>query len=88
MSATMTTSEHASGHVVRAFGNLLQVKYEGDIRQGEVVMVHSEGLSLKAEVIEIIGDEAKIQVYEDTSGVRLGSPVKFTGLLLEAELGP
>ena len=88
MSATMTTSQYATGHVVRAFGNLLQVKYEGDIRQGEVAMVHTEGLSLKAEVIEIIGDEAKIQVYEDTSGVKLGTPVEFTGLLLEAELGP
>ena len=88
MSATMTTSQHATGHVVRAFGNLLQVKYEGDIRQGEVAMVHTEGLSLKAEVIEIVGDEAKIQVYEDTSGIMFGTPVEFTGFLLEAELGP
>jgi len=88
MSTTVTTSEHATGRVVRAFGNLLQVKYEGDIRQGEVAMVLTNGLNLKAEVIEIVGDEAKIQVYEDTSGVMLGTPVEFTGYLLEAELGP
>jgi V/A-type H+/Na+-transporting ATPase subunit A len=79
---------HATGSVVRAFGNLLQVKYEGDIRQGEVAMVDVDGLKLKSEVIEIVGREAKIQVYEDTSDVKLGTKVEFTGLLLEAELGP
>jgi len=78
----------AKGRVVKAFGNLLQVEFEGDIRQGEVAMVHSEGVALKAEVIEILGNEAKIQVFEDTRGVRLHSPVSFTGDLLEAELGP
>jgi len=88
MSATITTSPHATGHVVRAFGNLLQVRYTGDIRQGEVAEVHVDDLKLKAEVIEIVGDEAKVQVYEETSGVKLGTLVEFTGLLLEAELGP
>ncbi|NGX57812.1 MAG: V-type sodium ATPase catalytic subunit A [Chlamydiae bacterium] len=92
MSGTVISSEqvskNATGSVVRAFGNLLQVKFDGDIRQGEVVMVKMGTLQLKAEVIEIIGNEAKIQVYEDTSGVKLGTPVEFTGFLLEAELGP
>ena len=79
---------HATGTVVKAFGNLLQVAFEGDIRQGEVVLVHVGALSLKAEVIEISGREAKIQVFEDTKGVKLNTPVSFTGFLLEAELGP
>lgn len=78
----------AHGTVVRAFGNLLYVKFEGSIRQGEVVMVDLDGLLLKAEVIEITGDEVKIQVFEDTRGVRYGTPVRFSGDLLEAELGP
>src|SRR5690606_35915272 len=43
---------------------------------------------LKAEVIEIAGNEAKVQVFEDTRGVELGTPVHFTTDLLEAELGP
>lgn len=76
------------GKVLKAFGNLLQVEFTGDIRQGEVAMVAVEGCELKAEVIEIIGNEAKIQVFEDTRGVKLGTPVRFTGDLLEAELGP
>ena len=80
--------KHAKGKVVKAFGNLLQVEFDGNIRQGEVVMVHSDGVKLKAEVIEIVGNEAKIQVFEETKGVKLNSPVSFTGDLLEAELGP
>ncbi len=81
-------SPHAIGKTVSAFGNLLQVKYEGNIRQGEVAMVQLEGSELKSEVIEITGDVAKIQVFEDTSNVKLDTPVFFTGELLEAELGP
>lgn len=80
--------EHASGVVVKAFGNLLQVRFEGNIRQGEIAMVHVAGQSLKAEVIEILKDEAKLQVYEDTRGIGLGTKVEFLGDLLEAELGP
>ena len=71
-----------------AFGNLLQVRFEGNIRQGEVAMVQLETGELKAEVIEIIGNEAKIQVFEDTKNIKLNTPVRFTGELLEAELGP
>lgn len=82
------TLNHARGEVVRAFGNLLQVKFEGNVRQGEVAFVHVDRAKLKSEVIEILGKEAKIQVYEDTSGVKLNTPVEFTGDLLEAELGP
>ena len=48
-------TEHAKGRVVKAFGNLLQVEFEGNIRQGEVAMVQTDGVKLKAEVIEILG---------------------------------
>lgn len=82
------TRQIATGRVVKAFGNLLNVQFEGDIRQGEVAMVHLGDVALKAEVIEIVGNEAKIQVFEDTRGIRLHTPVEFSGHLLEAELGP
>lgn len=86
---TITTVEElATGKVVKAFGNLLHVAFEGHIRQGEVAMVVLKGLKLKAEVIEIVGRVAKVQVYEDTRGILLGTSVEFTGDLLEAELGP
>ncbi len=76
------------GKVVKAFGNLLQVKFEGNVRQGEVAFVSVGGVELKSEVIEIVGDEVKIQVFEDTRGVQFGTAVRFSGDLLEAELGP
>ena len=80
--------ETATGKVVKAFGNLLHVEFEGSIRQGEVAMVRLGDLSLKGEVIEIADRIAKIQVFEDTRGIKLGTPVEFDGHLLEAELGP
>lgn len=78
----------AVGKVVKAFGNLLHVAFEGSIRQGEVAFVNMGKLSLKGEVIEIAGKEAKIQVFEDTRGIKQGSEVVFDTHLLEAELGP
>jgi V/A-type H+/Na+-transporting ATPase subunit A len=78
----------ATGKVVKALGNLLHVEFEGDIRQGELAMVKIGNIELKAEVIEIAGKDAKIQVFEDTHGIGLGTPVIFSHHLLEAELGP
>ena len=81
--------EAAKGLVKKVFGNLLHVEYQGNIQQGEVVMIQlDKGHPLKAEVIEIIGNAAKIQVFEDTRGISFGCPVKFSSHLLEAELGP
>jgi len=78
----------ATGTVIEAFANLLHVRFEGNIRQGELakVIVGTEGLL--GEVIEIAGTVAKIQVFEDTRGVKLNTAVEFTDHLLEAELGP
>ena len=84
----MDDQRNASGGVVEAFGNLLHVQFEGDIRQGEVAEVQVGEERLLAEVIEIAGSIAKLQVFEDTRGVKLNTPVVFNGHLLEAELGP
>lgn len=81
-------TEKTTGKVVSAFGNLLHVRFNGNIYQGEVAYVRVGDLQLKAEVIEIGKGEAKIQVFEDTRGVELGTDVIFSGGLLEAELGP
>jgi V/A-type H+/Na+-transporting ATPase subunit A len=80
--------ELVTGKVVKAFGNLLHVAFDGNVRQGEVAMVKLGNLVLKGEVIEIAGKEVKIQVFEDTRGIKLGTTVEFNGHLLEAELGP
>lgn len=83
-----TTRTHAHGLVKRAFGNLLYVSFDRNIRQGEVAYIELPTVKLKAEVLEIAGDEAKLQVFEDTRDVSVNTPVEFTGDLLEAELGP
>ncbi len=84
----MTNEKHATGEIVKAFGNLLHIRFTGDVRQGEVALVDMGDVSLKGEVIEIAGDVAKLQVFEDIVGVELHTPVTFTSHLLEAELGP
>jgi len=43
---------------------------------------------LIGEIIEIHGDEASIQVYEETSGIRAGEPVESVGVPMSVELGP
>ncbi len=67
-----------SGPVVTAVGL--------SARMYDVVRVGDEGLM--GEVIELHGDKAVIQVYEDTSGVRPGEPVTNTGQTLAVQLGP
>ncbi|HWQ18220.1 MAG TPA: V-type ATP synthase subunit A [Methanotrichaceae archaeon] len=52
----------------------------------DLVLVGNEGLM--SEVIGISGNKHIIQVYEDTSGVKPGEPVKETGAPLVAQLGP
>ena len=52
----------------------------------DVVRVGNEGLM--GEVIELHGDKAVIQVYEDTSGIRPGEPVLNTRETLSVALGP
>ena len=45
-------------------------------------------LGLIGEIIELRGDQAFIQVYEDTTGIGPGEPVRLTGKPLSVELGP
>jgi len=88
MSEKQSPVTHATGYVTKAFSNLLYVRFEGNIKQGEVSFIIVGKDHLKAEVIEIRGNEAKVQVFEDTRGVAFGTQVEFTNYLLEAELGP
>lgn len=57
-----------------------------DAHMYDVVKVGNE--ELMGEVIKIEGNNAIIQVYENTSGIRPGEPVSNTGLSLSVELGP
>lgn len=76
------------GKVIGVNGNLLKVEFESPVIQNEVAYVCIGDLKLKAEVIRIRGNNAELQVFEDTVGVKVGDPVEFSGDLLSVELGP
>ena len=80
--------EKTKGIIIAAQGNLVTVRFDGTIRQNEVVFVKTGGQSLKGEVIEINGNEAKVQIFEPTDGIRYGDEVVFEKDLLSVELGP
>ena len=80
--------EKTKGIIIAAQGNLVTVRFDGTIRQNEVVFVKTGGQSLKGEVIEIDGNEAKVQIFEPTDGIRYGDEVVFEKDLLSVELGP
>ena len=65
----------ATGIVTQAFGNLLHVRFDGHVRQGEMAMIKIGDTELKGEVIEVAGDEVKVQVFEDTRDRSAGREV-------------
>ncbi len=76
------------GKVVSINGNLISVRFEGDVSMNEICYVLVDGTALKSEVIRIRRDIAQIQVYEMTNGIMCGDEVEFSGEMLSAELGP
>lgn len=74
------------GTIVKVAGPLIVAEHMADARMYDVVRVSSH--RLVGEVIELRGDRASIQVYEETSGLGPGEPVESTGAPLSAELGP
>ena len=77
------------GKIVGVNGNLIRVAFDGAVAQNEVGFAKlASGVELKSEVIRIRGDYAELQVFEDTTGLKAGDEVRFTGELLSVELGP
>ncbi len=76
------------GKVVSINGNLVSVKFDGNVSMNEICYVKIQDTALKSEVIRIKGNIAQIQVYEMTGGIKCGDSVEFTGEMLSAELGP
>ena len=77
-----------AGTIVGVNGNHLTVEFAGEVAQNEVAYALLDGLRLKAEVVRVRGRRADLQVFESSTGLRVGDPVEFTGELLAAELGP
>ncbi len=75
-----------SGKITKISGALVEAGGMGDGSIYEVVRVGDA--RLMGEIIEMRGDVASIQVYEETSGMKPGEPVERTGRQLTVKLGP
>ncbi len=75
-----------SGTIVKVSGPLIVAEGMGDVHLYDVVRVSKQHLI--GEVIELRGDKASIQVYEETAGLGPGEPVETTGAPLSVELAP
>ena len=76
----------SQGKIVKVSGPLVVASGMEDADMFDVVRVGDLGLI--GEIIEMRGDMASIQVYEETAGIGPGAPVESTGAQLSVELGP
>ncbi len=74
------------GRIIKVSGPLVVAEGMPDAKMYDVVRVSEKGLI--GEIIELRGDKASIQVYEETGGLGPGEPVISTGEPLSVELGP
>lgn len=74
------------GKIVKVAGPLIVAENMGDSKMYDVVRVSEK--KLIGEIIELRGDKASIQVYEETSGLGPGESVYSTGMPLSVELAP
>ena len=74
------------GTIVKVSGPLIVASGMADVQMFDVVRVSKQ--QLIGEIIELRGDRASIQVYEETGGIGPGEPVFTTGAPLSVELGP
>ena len=85
----MTVQKHKRkfvGTIYKVAGPLIVATGMKDVHMFDVVRVSQQRLI--GEIIELRGDRASIQVYEDTTGIGPGEPVLSDGEPLVAELAP
>ena len=76
----------SKGTIKKVAGPLVIAQGMRDANMFDVVRVSSQRLI--GEIIEMHGDEASVQVYEETSGLGPGEPVESMEVPLSVELGP
>ena len=75
-----------SGTITKVSGPLVVAEGLADANVSDVVRVGSQRLI--GEILNMTGDKASIQVYEETSGIGPGAVVESTGMPMSVELGP
>ena len=74
------------GRIIKVAGPLIIAANMADCELFDVVRVSDKNLI--GEIIELRGDKASVQVYEETSGLKVGDTVVSTDAPLSVELGP
>ena len=77
-----------TGRVNGIISNIVIVKTDGAVGQNEICYVYVGDTKMMAEVIKVIGDNAYVQVFDSTRGLKIGDKVEFEGHMLEATLAP
>ena len=77
-----------TGKIIGVNGNMLTVEFDDAVGQNEVGHARLGDVGLMCEVVRVRGKYADMQVFEDTTGLRVGGEVEFSGELLAVELGP
>ncbi len=75
-----------SGTIMKVSGPLVVANGMSDANVAEIVRVGEQ--RLVGEILNMTGDSASIQVYEETSGIGPGAKVEAMGMPLSVELGP
>jgi V/A-type H+-transporting ATPase subunit A len=76
------------GTVQGVIANMVTLKVDGPVKQGEICYIETGGDRLMSEVIKVIGADVFVQVFESTRGLKVGAPAEFTGHMLEVQLAP
>lgn len=84
----MEKTNKTTGKVAGIIANLVIVEVDGPVAQNEICFIQHGQTALMAEVIKITGNDAYVQVFESTRGLKTGMPVTFEGHMLEVTLGP
>lgn len=77
-----------TGKVAGIISNIVIVDVDGPVAQNEICYVKLGDIEMMAEVIKVTGDQAYVQVYDSTRGLKIGDQVTFEGHMLEVTLGP
>ncbi|MCH5177224.1 MAG: V-type ATP synthase subunit A [Prevotellaceae bacterium] len=76
------------GTVSGVIANMVTLKVDGPVKQGEICYIETGGDRLMSEVIKVVGSDVYVQVFESTRGLKVGAVAEFTGHMLEVQLAP
>ena len=76
------------GEIIKINGNMVVARTTSFVIQNEVAYIIHGQERLKAEVIRVRMNNAEMQVFENTGGLKVRDEVEFTDELLSVELGP